>query len=232
MKQKRTKTMLHNQSGFTLIEMVMATAMVGFMSLMGWSVIAQISGNKRVAEDITNRNHELRVAMGYLVRDISLAYLSSNQNSSVDRSRTFFIGKDGFKTELNFSTLAHRPLQANVNESEQSIVSYYIAPSLNNDGKDNLFRKETIRLTNENWEDEPAFVDMIVANIESIKFEYWDWKNNVWKSTWDTTKSENEKDRLPSRVRIKIIPKEWLQKDVVYMSETRVFMEETLVFFN
>jgi general secretion pathway protein J len=219
------------QRGLTLLEIMIALAIMGLMMALTWSSISNTSRAKRSSEVIEQRNHELRVALGQTVRDFESSYLSQNEDLTASNRRTMFIGKSGGKVpEMRFSTFSHRVLTADANESEQTVISYEAMPDRQDRGKTNWIRREQRRLSNENPDQEPAEYDVLVHDIEEVTFEFWDWKGAEWKDRWDSTAIDGERNRLPTRVRITVKIKT-PQGDVTLRStQARILMQESLLF--
>ena len=221
----------HGQHGVTLLEIMIALAIMGLMMALTWSTISNSSRAKRSSEAIEQRNHEIRVALGQVVHDFESAYLSKNEDENATNRRTLFVGKSGGKVpEMRFSTLNHRVLTADANESEQTQISYLALPDREDRDKTNWVRREQRRLSNENPDQEPADYDILVHDIEEVKLEFWDWRAQEWRDRWDSTASDGEKNKLPSRVRITLKIKT-PQGDVSTRStQARILMQEALLF--
>ena len=222
---KRTR-----QAGLTLIEIMIASAVMVVMMALAWRTITNTASSKRAFEGFEARNHELRVAMGRIVADFELAYLSKNEDATQTHPRTMFIAKDGRIPEIRFSTLGHRVLWVDANESEQTVISYVTRSSPTKAGTTDWIRREQRRLSNEPPEDEPADYDILLTDIVSAKLEYFNWKNVEWQTTWDTTQSDGQKAMLPSRVRITIVTKDPSGGEYKLTSEARLLMQEPLSF--
>jgi hypothetical protein len=87
-------------------------------------------------------------------------------------------------------------------------------------------------MSNEPPESEPAGYDVLVHDIVAAKLEFWNWKNNEWQDSWDTTQADGQKGWLPSRVRITITVKGPDDKDVKLSTQARLWMQEVLNFTN
>ncbi len=222
------------QGGFTLVELVLAIAILGFMMLVAWSVIsgtATARVNLAVRQD---RDHELRVATSIMVRDLSSAYLSSNEDQNLMERRTMFVGKaESDVDDLRFSSMAHRVLWADANESEQTVIAYAAEEDPDRSGVTNLVRREQRRPSNEPSREEPAELDLLLRDVRRVQFEYWDWKNKEWMKDWDSTQADGERGRLPTRVRITIeVPSGGDDGATVkYQTQARLLMQEELKFF-
>lgn len=219
-----------SQAGMTLIEVLIALAMVSFMLIMAWSTTSSVAEAQRFFENVQERNHEIRVAMSRMAKDLSSAYISGNEDKSLDNRRTLLVGKETSPIdELRFSSLGHMSLWANANESEQTLISYHAVRDREESDKTNLVRRESRRLSNEPWESEPAEVDLLLRDVERVAFEYFDPRDNEWQDSWDSTGADAENNRLPERVRITVTIKNG-DREVTYTTQARVMMQEELVF--
>jgi type II secretion system protein J len=215
------------QAGLTLIEILIAIAIMGLMMMLAWTTINSAGNVRTEFEAIEERNHEVRVAMARVVHDLESAYLSKNENTSLDNRRTLFKGDDD---ELTFSTFSHTPMWADANESDQTIVQYRLDTDRRADDVRSLFRREQRRPSNERLDSEPAETDVLLRGVERIKFEFWDWKDKDWQGSWDTTKQDAEKDRLPVRVRITIEYKNPRGDKLQLSTQARLLLQEPLNF--
>ena len=162
------------QRGMTTIEILVSMAIMLGMFTMAWTSFSGGIRIKRNSEAINERYHEIRVAMGRMVEDLASAYISANENQTLDERRTMFIGKDsGSVDELRFTSMSHRVLWADANESEQTMISYFEESDLEDSGKDNLMPSRvriTIILENEGG-DEVKFVSQARIMLqEELKF--------------------------------------------------------------
>lgn len=219
------------QRGLTLLEIMIALAIMGLMMALTWSTITNTSRAKRSSEVIERRSHEIRVALGQVVNDFESAYLSQNEDLNATHRRTLFIGKDAEPVpEMRFTTLNHRVLASDANESEQTAISYESLRDRQDSDKTNWIRREQRRLSNENPEQEPAEYDILVRDIESVKFEFWDWSREEWKDRWDSTSSDGERGKLPSRVRITLKAKNPRGDVITYTTQARILMQAPVVY--
>lgn len=220
------------QRGLTLIEIMISIAILSFMMVMTWTTTSSSLDTKNRSEIDQERNHELRVAMNVMVHDISSAYLSLNEDTNQDNRRTVFIGKSQSPVdELRFSSLGHRVLWADANESEQALISYSVKSDRDDPSKSNLIRRESRRLSNEPWENEPAEADILLRDVERVQFEYFDWRDNEWRDSWNTINADAEKGKLPERVRITVTVKDRDGDEYKRVTQARLSMVEAVNFF-
>ncbi len=219
------------QAGLTLIEVMIASAVMVIMMALAWRTIGNTSDTKRSFEAYEQRNHEVRMAMGRVVADFSAAYLSRNEDQTQTHPRTMFVSKGTGKVpDIRFSTLGHRVLWADANESEQTVVQYMQRNNPDKPGKIDWIRREQRRPSNEPPDDLPSEYDVLLTDVLESKLEFWNWKNVEWQETWDTTQSDGQKGMLPTRVRITVTIKDASDKDYKVVTEARILLQEPLNF--
>jgi prepilin-type N-terminal cleavage/methylation domain-containing protein len=219
------------QAGLTLMEVMIASAIMVIMMALAWKTIATTSDSRRNFEKYEERNHELRSALGRVVADFEAAYISRNEDQNASHPRTMMVGKPGSKVpSMMFSTLGHRVLWTDANESEQTVVTYLAHDSREHSGQVDWVRAERRRPSNQPPEEEPAEYDVLVRNIEKVEIKFWNWKNQEWQDSWDTTQADAQRGWLPSRVRITVTIKGAEDKDIKVSSQARILMQETLNF--
>jgi len=218
------------QAGLTLIEVMIASAVMVMMMTLAWRTISNTSETRRSSGTYQERNHELRLALGRVVADFEGAYLSKNEDVNASHPRTMMIGKPGSRVpEIRFWTMGHRVLWADANESEQTVVSYMAMDAKDRPGQVDWIRSERRRPSNQPTEEEPAEYDVLARNIEKVQIEFWNWKNLEWQDTWDTTQSDGQRGWLPSRVKITITIK-GADNDIKLTTQARITMQEALLF--
>lgn len=219
------------QAGLTLIEIMIASAVMVIMMALAWRTISNTSDTRRTYEAFEQRNHELRMAMARVVADLEHAYLSKNEDGSQSHPRTMFMAKSGTKLpELRFSTLGHRVLWADANESEQTVVQYTSRNNPDLPGQTDWVRREQRRLSNLPPEEEPAESDVLLTKVDKVELAYFNWRTVDWQDTWDTTQSDGQKGWLPSRVRITVTVKDPGGKDYKLTTQARILLQEPLNF--
>jgi prepilin-type N-terminal cleavage/methylation domain-containing protein len=218
------------QAGLTLLEVMIASAIMVVMMALAWRTISNSADARRGFEKYEERNHELRVAMGRVVADFEASYLSHNEDVNASHPRTMMIAKPGGTVpNIRFSTLGHRVLWADANESEQTVIQYLPHNNPDHPGEVDWVRREQRRMSNEPPEEEPGEYDVLVHDIVSVKLEFWNWRNLEWQDTWDTTQSDGQRGMLPGRVRITLTVKGY-DKNIVLTTQARILMQEVLNF--
>jgi general secretion pathway protein J len=217
--------------GFTLIEVLIAISVLALMMLIAWGTATQTMRAKRHFGAIQDRFREARSAMARIVADVEMAYISGNEDRTLNDLRTFFVGESsGEVNELRFSTFAHQRLYADANEGDQTIVRYYPAPDRDDRGKTNLMRRETRRLGNEKPETLAGEADILFSDVAKLKVSYFDVRANEWKDAWSTASVESQ-NKLPDRVRIQLTFLDDEEKEITLTTQAKVHVREMLQFF-
>jgi type II secretory pathway component PulJ len=222
--------MRRREAGLTLLEIMISTALLVTMMALAWRTIGDTVEVKRRFEAFEERNHELRMALGRIAADFEAAYLSGNEDQNATHRRTMFIAKSSSKfPDIRFSTLGHRVLWADANESEQTVISYLTRSDPERRNVTDLIRREQRRLSNEHPDEVPAEYDVLLRDVQALKLEFWNWKNLEWQDTWDTTQSDGQRNMLPARVRITLTIKDQNDKDYKLTTQARILMQEVLL---
>ena len=217
------------QAGMTIIEVMIAIAIMVAMMTIGWRTINASSDASYAWGKLAERDHELRMALDRVAADLEAAYLSKNEDENATHHRTLFhVRKTGKVPETRFSTLSHRVLWSDAHESEQTQVFYTAMVDKNDSSKTNWVRREQRRLSNENPEDEAADLDILVRDVDKVEILMWDWRDEKWVEEWDTTASDAEKGRLPTRVRIVLTVKTSGGNEYKLTTEARILLQEPL----
>jgi type II secretory pathway component PulJ len=221
------------QAGLTLMEVLISTAIMGAMMALVWATISNTHQVRTSFDAFEERNHELRMALARITADFESAYLSRNEDQAATNPRTMMVARPASKApEIRFSTLGHRVLWADANESDQTVVSYLARSSNdpNRKGELDWIRREQRRPSNQLPDEEPAEYDVLIQGLVSAKIDFWNWKNLDWQDSWDTTQSDGQKGWLPSRVRITVTIKDSTGKDFKQTTQARILMSEALNF--
>ena len=218
------------QSGLTLIEIMVASAVMVIMMTLAWRTISNTSDARKTFEAYEERNHELRMALDRVVRDFEEMYISANEDSTQTHPRTMLIAKQRDPIpSVRFSTLGHRPLWADAHESSQTVIEYLSRIDPDHTDRTDWIRREQRRESNQPPEDEPSDYDILAHDVYRVKIEFWNWKTLEWVEAWDTMQIDGNRGYLPSRVRITLTYKNSEGKELKLSTEARVYMQEQLL---
>ena len=217
------------QSGLTLIEVMIAVSILAVMTTLVWGSFQDTFHTKTVIEANGARYHTVRVAIERITRELEMAFLSQNDDTTQAERRTFFVGKRNTEVdELRFSMLGHQRLYSDANEADTSQVLYYGVRDRDDPRVTNLMRRETRRLSNLKLEDASGEADMLCDNVVRMQVDYWDGRDKAWRDTWSTRSADGQPDRLPSKVKVTLVVVDERGQEVPFQSEVRLPMQEPL----
>lgn len=200
---ERNEASSGTESGITLIEAMVAIAILAIVATLVWGGFSQTAKNKQRVESQLDRYHVVQAAMSRMVRELSMAYVSAqmNPNEALRTMRTAFIGSDkGHGDRIDFTSFSHQRLRRNAHESDQHEVSYFVASHPDDSSIDVLARRHQKRVDDE--PQEGGHVQIMVEDVKEFDLSYLDPMTGEWTDTWDTTQAAMQPNRLPSQVKI------------------------------
>jgi general secretion pathway protein J len=216
-----TRTPRRGDAAFSLIEVLLALAIMGFITALLWGTFAQTASSKKRVEAAQERTHTVRVALMRMSREVEMAYLSGEPVTTTER-RTMFVGTahNSFD-ELRFSWFGHQRVRADRPESDTSLVSYYTETDPDDRTVTNLIRRETRRLQVKDPKTIPGESYVLCPNIAGIKFSYYDFLKKEWREEWTTIGSDG-RTYLPTQVRISLTVIDERGKSITFTTTARV----------
>jgi general secretion pathway protein J len=203
----------HHKPGVTLIEILIAMAV---FALLGTVVYGSLSGSilaQQNVEAVQARTREVRVSLLRITRELQSAFIVKNANQITLeplRSQTIFSAKrDGGFARLDFTSFSHQRTQQDVNESDQTEISYLVRKAKEGDGMQ-LVRRESKRIDSK--PDKGGVYTPVVNDVTKFEVEFYDFEKEEWVDEWDTSNATAQLDRLPPFVRVKLTIKEGEQE--------------------
>ncbi len=188
------------QSGFTLLEVMIAMAILAAMALAMFVAAQQTLNSKAGTEDRDDANHSVVQALNRMSEDLDMAIMVKSKDLlglTFDGEYAF----EGGENRLDFVSFSHQRFIADAKESDLAEVSYYLVPMPEEAGRQMLMRRESTKIDKNLQEGGTAFP--MLENVESLSFEYLDPKSGEFKKTWDS-KSIDFNNQLPQAVKITI----------------------------
>ena len=129
--------------GFTLMEVLIAVAILGLIGGLTWKTFDGAYAMKARIEQAEERDQMVRGAMNRLAREVSMAFLSEHYDTKRFRERpTLFRLRDGRReADLLFTSFAHERLHVDAKESDQALFEYSLGPDPKVGSKRDLFRR-------------------------------------------------------------------------------------------
>jgi general secretion pathway protein J len=220
--------------GLTLLEILVAVAVMTMMTVSVWTSFSTTLQGMRHSEQLQIRYSQIRNSLSRMAAEMSMAYLSFNRPADEERHFTLFDGREQFTSDsVTFSAFAHVRMRKDANESDQSVIQYFLDRDPKDGTRTHLYRRETRRLTGDIpdklVEYFPAYI--FCEDVKTFDVKYWDVKKVDWVDEWRTTKQDMHPDRLPERVKITLgIVDKTTGREVKYVTQTLLLMQEKLDF--
>ncbi len=187
--------------GFTLIEIMVALAILVGMSLILFQSMDSLidSGQEVVAMDEINQTGVL--SLNKIYADLQSAFIkkTATTTNTANLIKYAFIGR---ADRLDFNAFAHYRYFVEDLSGEIAEVGYYLKPDDEHKGAFYLIRRESTELDNK--PDEGGKEEILAENVKSLSFEYYDAVNKEYKNIWDTITGSIQ-NRLPRAVKIKLV---------------------------
>jgi general secretion pathway protein J len=214
--------------GFTLLEIMLAVAVLALVGTMIYSGFSQTALNKARIEEDVEQSRIIHMALERMARELTMAFVSTHVNPSLDLRvvDTAFIGKDNGKDDrIDFTSFSHRRLYRNARESDQNEISYFVTEHPDEPGVRVLARREQNRIDEDPRRGGKS--QILVENVEEFNVEYFDPLLTDWVQTWNTEDMLAQPNRLPTQVRIRLAVKDPRRRGEIQAFGTRVMIPLT-----
>jgi general secretion pathway protein J len=194
--------------GMTLLEVVIAVAIIAMISLLLYGAFDAITRGKRTESMRADRSRQGREAMSRIVREMSAAYVSLHaplSQSQLIRRTVMVAERNSSGDRVDFASFAHRRLDQGATESDQAEIGYFVTRDPNVEGKADLVRREQTPIDLEPRSG--GSTQVMAEDIESFELRYFDAITGQWLETWDTTQSTGQFNRLPYQVKVTLVLK-------------------------
>ena len=204
-------------------------SILAVVTTLVWGSFNDTFYTKTTVEANSARYHAVRLALERMAREISMAFLSQNEDTSQQERRTFFVGKrQNDIDELRFSMMGHQRRYADANEADTSQVLYFGKRDRWNSRINNLMRRETRRLANLRPMDAPGESDLLCDDIIRLQLDYWDAREKQWRDDWSTLSADGQPDRLPAKVKITLVIRDERGVEIPFQTEVKLLIQEPL----
>jgi general secretion pathway protein J len=223
MTARRQRGRRGSAAGLTLIEVLVAVAVLSMLSMTIWAATSQTARTRDIVEANHDRMHQVRIAFDMLARDLASAFLSMHRSPLEATHDTVFIARDhGDEDRLDFASFTHQRRYLDVNETDQCEVGYFVAPDPAISKRYNLVRREAPLLDLDPLAGGQYLI--LVEDVVAFDLQYFDMAMNEWQDEWDTTEMTDEAGFLPHQVRVRLVIHDRNGEEQVYGTQLPIPM--------
>ncbi len=218
--------------GFTLIEVMIAIAILAGLSIVAWTSVNQIFTTQDIVTERHERYRMARLSMNRMATEISMAYMAGPDHGGEiipgeeilyeqdeetqemqwrnrDPVQFGMVGRDN---QLDFTAFAHVRSMEDEKASHHAQIGYFLERHVNDEGQ---VVNRLMRRSSRNFDDDltrGGSVYTMIPEVEDLRFEYWDpgepelgTFREIAQGRWVNdwdTTSRRQAGRLPTRVRI------------------------------
>ncbi|MBI5406782.1 MAG: prepilin-type N-terminal cleavage/methylation domain-containing protein [Nitrospirae bacterium] len=210
------KQLIKNTYGFTLMEVLIATAILAIVLAIVYGSFVQTKRVIARAEGAVDELRGVRVSFNRMMWDLSMAFLSPGASNQADEN-TIFVGTDDFAAgypndSIDFTSYANRIRSKDAMESDQIEVGYYL--NRNFKGDTVLMKREKRQIDKNPLAGGKSFE--LSEDVVGLNFRYLD--QGAWVDSWDSRVS----GAIPEAVEITIIIKGLPGSERSYRTITRI----------
>ncbi|MGC4089782.1 MAG: prepilin-type N-terminal cleavage/methylation domain-containing protein [Polyangiaceae bacterium] len=192
--------------GFTLLELLVAISILAMISVLIYSAFAAMRRSREGLERVQDRYREGRLALEYIRRDLSAAYLSMHVpiDARLLIQKTTFVGKRGNPADrVDFNSFSNVRRDRDAHESDQCEVSYFGSQNPTKSGTLDLARRASSRPDLD--PQHGGRVEVLATDIDLFELEYLDPTTGMWSESWDSSQVTGQPNRLPFQVRVTLV---------------------------
>jgi type II secretion system protein J len=206
--------------GFTLVEIMVATAIASIMLIMAYASYKSIFDSIKRSTGRAEFYENVNLAIMKMDQDLSNAYYAKG-----NKNITFICDTARGSARLDFVTVNHNDfnfegtLRTPVRMSDVKEVGYYLKEAKNTMDLFRLIKREKFNY----WEEDPlsgGTESVLLPNVVSLKFEFS--RGNDWAETWDS----RQNSMYPKSVRTTLIVKNYQAQEEKFQFITVINIKE------
>ena len=217
--------------GFTLLEVMIAVAVMAMIGGLTWKSFDGAYGLKQRVEQAEDRDQTVRGALDRIAREVSMTFLSEHYDRKRFRERpTLFRLRDGRReADVLFTSFGHERLHVDAKESDQALFEYSVGPDPKDGSKRDLFRRVKPLLDED--PERGGEKAVLAEGVVAFSVEAWEPKDREWRAEWNSNGADRTGGVLvPPRVKLTLTVRGEDGKDKTYTTQAKIFLTQPLDF--
>ncbi|MBN2160059.1 MAG: prepilin-type N-terminal cleavage/methylation domain-containing protein [Spirochaetes bacterium] len=209
----------HN-AGFTLIEIMVATAIASIMIVMMYATYRSIFNSIMRSTGHAEFYENVNLAISKIDQDISNTYFDKK-----NKDIRFICEDDGGNSSMTFVSVNHTDtnISGSLNmpnrESDVKEIGYFLRPDKNTAGLFYLIKREKFNY----WEEDTVSdgtENILLPNVAGLKFEFH--RGQQWEENWDS----QQNNLIPRAVRTTLLVKNYQAQEEQFQFVSLVNVRE------
>jgi general secretion pathway protein J len=215
--------------GFTLLEVMIAVAVLAMIGGLTWKAFDGAYGLKQRIERAEDRDQTVRAALERISREVSMTFLSEHYDRKRFRTRpTLFKLRDGRgEADLTITSFAHERLHIDAKESDQALFEYKLE-------RDDVGNRSLYRRVKPHLDEDPergGEKAVLADDVLTFTVQAWEPKEREWRDEWDSNSPQRSGQVLiPPRVKIALTIKDEQGKEKTWVTQARIVLGQPLDF--
>lgn len=192
---------LRPETGFTLLEVLIAIAVLAMISALVWYSFYQTFKTIDIVRADADMLRQARQVTSRVPNELAAAFLPLIQSPTANVKYEFVAEDETNGDRVRFDTLSHARLYRDVNESDQSEIEYFVEDDPRHQGLYRLMRREDPVI--DDRPEEGGATLIMAEKVKAFELSWFDQQKDQWVDDWDS-KSVEHSNRIPYAMRLKL----------------------------
>lgn len=192
--------------GFSLLEAIVAMAILGFITMLSWMTFDGVARMKETVDATSDSFASARVALNRISRELSMLYMTRSPScaAGVPRWMTTLRAVPGDPIDgLHFAAMSHQRLYRESLEADSTEISYFGEADDEAPGLYVLLHREGPRIDGK--PEEGGVVEVLARRVSQFQLRFYDPEKQEWIEEWDIFKNNTQSfAKIPRAIEVSL----------------------------